>query len=357
MPLSFKERPHLPDNKHMATVRLENLKGKLTKDPKYKEQYVKFMSEVIEKGDAEEALSEAKEGEKWFIPHHGIYHPQKPDKLRVVFDASAKYKGSSLNDHLLSGPDLLNNLNGVLFRFRRHQVALLCDIEKMFHQFHVYEGDRDYLRFLWWKNGNLNTEPQEFRMKVHLFGATSSPGCANYGLKHLAKENEALFPLASEFIMKDFYVDDGVTSTATIKEAIQLATEAQTLCASGGLRLHKFVSNNQTVLESIPPSERATPMKDCDLAFNDSKLERALGIHWHIDSDTFRFRFRPNDQPATRRGILSTVASLYDPLGFVSPFILTGKRVLQETCKQGTGWDDPLPTELRPVWDSWKGDL
>ncbi|KAG7511271.1 hypothetical protein JOB18_045843 [Solea senegalensis] len=220
MPLPFKERPHLPDNRQMAAVRLQSLKNKLSKDQRYKEQYVKFMSEVIEKGDAEEVYSDAKEGERWYIPHHGIYHPQKPDKLRVVFDASAKYKGNSLNDHLLSGPDLLNNLNGVLIRFRRHQVALLCDIEKMFHQFHVYEADRDYLRFLWWKNGNLNTEPKEFRMKVHLFGATSSPGCANYGLKHLAQENETQFPLASQFIMKDFYVDDGVTSTASIKEAI-----------------------------------------------------------------------------------------------------------------------------------------
>lgn len=263
-----------------------------------KEQYVRFMSEIIEKGDAEEVHSEANEGERWYIPHHGIDQPQKPDKLRVVFVASAKYRGNRLNDHLLSGPDLLNNLNGVLIRFRRYQVALLCDIEKMFHQFHVFEADRDYLRFLWWKNGALNTEPQEFQMKVHIFGATSSPGCANYGLKHLAKENESSFPLPSQIIMKDFYVDDGVTSTASNKEAIQLAQEVQTHCASGGLRLHKFVSNDKTVLESIPASERVSPQQAFDLAFNDSKLERALGIHWHIDSDTLRFRFRPNSQPA-----------------------------------------------------------
>ena len=222
MPLPFKDRPHLPDNKRTATVRLEHLKRKLSKDQRYKEQYIRFMSEVIEKGDAEEAHREAKEGEKWYIPHHGIYHPQKPDKLRVVFDGSAKYKGTSLNEHLLSGPDLLNSLNGVLIRFRRHQVALLCDIEKMFHQFHVYEADRDYLRFLWWKNGNLNTEPQEFRMKVHLFGATSSPGCANYGLKHLAKENETRFPLASQFMQKDFYVDDSATSTSSVRKPFSL---------------------------------------------------------------------------------------------------------------------------------------
>lgn len=157
--------------------------------------------------------------------------------------------------------------------------------------------------------------------------------------------------------MKDFYVDDGVTSTASIKEAIQLATEAQTLCATGGLRLHKFVSNEKAVLESIPQSEHASPKQDCDLVFNDSNLERALGIRWHIDSDTLRFRLLTSEQPATRRGILSTVASLYDPLGLVSPFVLTGKRVLQETCKQGMGWDEPLPSELKPVWDGLKNDL
>ena len=357
MPLPFKERPYLPDNKKQAMVRLSHLKRKLVKDDKYKEQYVNFMNEIIRKGEAEEVHDQGKEGEKWYIPHHGVHHSKKPDKLRVVFDCSAKYRGTSLNDHLLSGPDLLNNLNGVLLRFRQHSIALMCDIEKMFHQFYVYETDRDYLRFLWWKDGDFNEEPQEFRMKVHLFGAASSPGCANYGLKQLAKDNESLFPLGSQFIMKDFYVDDGVTSTANVDDAIQLAQEAQKLCAMGGLRLHKFMCNDRSVLESIPPSEHAAEVKALDLAFNNVTLERALGIHWHIDSDTFRFRVCLKDQPATRRGILSTVASLYDPLGFVAPFLLTGKKVLQEMCRHGTGWDDPLSSELQPVWERWKNDL
>ncbi|XP_058509227.1 uncharacterized protein LOC131475275 [Solea solea] len=357
MPLPFKERPYLPDNKQLAVVRLSHVKRKLLRGEKYKEHYVKFMNEVIEKGEAAEVCEQGKKGEKWYIPHHGVYHSKKPDKLRVVFDCSAKYKGTSLNDHLLSGPDLLNSLIGVLIRFRQHHVALMCDIEKMFHQFHVCEADRDYLRFLWWKNGDLHADPQEFHMKVHLFGAASSPGCANYGLKQLAKDHETQFPLGSEFIMKDFYVDDGVTSTASVDEAIQLAKEAQELCSMGGLRLHKFVCNNRSVLDSIPSPEHATEVKAPNLAFNDSTLERALGIHWHIESDTFRFRVCLKDQPATRRGILSTVASLYDPLGFVAPFLLTGKKVLQEMCRHGTSWDDPLPSELQPVWERWKNDL
>lgn len=111
------------------------------------------------------------------------------------------------------------------------------------------------------------------------------------------------------------------------------------------------------MLESIPSSERAAEAKALDLVFKDVTLERALGIHWHVESDTFRFCVCLKDQPATRRGILSTVASLFDPLGFVAPFLLTGKRVLQEMCRHGTGWDDLLPSELQPVWERWKSDL
>ncbi|KAK0130929.1 hypothetical protein N1851_034390 [Merluccius polli] len=357
MPLPFKERPYLPNNKHCAVVRLNHLKRKLSKDERYKEQYTEFMAGVIGKGDAEEVNDDGIEGEKWYIPHHGVFHPRKPGKLRVVFDCSAKCNGTSLNDHLLSGPDLTNNLTGVLLRFRQHPVALMCDIEKMFHQFRVYESDREYLRFLWWKDGDLSAQPKEYHMNVHLFGAASSPGCANYGLQHLAKEYQHIYPLGSQFIMRNFYVDDGITSVDKANSAIQLVQEARELCAKGGLRLHKFISNDMTVMENIPPSERATNVKDLNLTFDDSPLERTLGIQWRIDTDCFSFSINLKDQPATRRGVLSTVASLYDPLGLVAPFLLIGKGVLQEMCRSGTGWDDPIPTKLQPRWEQWKDDL
>lgn len=95
-PLPFKERPHFPDNEQLAIVRLSHLKRKLQKDETYKEHYVKFMNEVIKRGDAEEVHDKGKEGEKWHIPHHGVYHSKKPEKLCVVFDCSAKHKGISL---------------------------------------------------------------------------------------------------------------------------------------------------------------------------------------------------------------------------------------------------------------------
>lgn len=169
-------------------------------------------------------------------------------------------------------------------------------------------------------------------MKVHLFGAVSSPGCANYGLKYLAKENSLSHPVGSQFITRDFYVDDGVTSTDTVEKAIQLAHEAREICAKGGPRLHRFVSNNHAVLQNVPLSECAIDAKTKDLTFNDIPLERVLGIHWSIEGDSFRFNNTLKDQPATRRGILSTVASIYDPLGFLAPYVLKGKRILQDMC-------------------------
>lgn len=325
MPLPFKERLQMPDNRQLAEIRLSQLKRKFTQDEKFKEDYIKYMNDIIAKGEAEEVKDDGIPGETWYIPHHGIYHTKKPEKLRVIFDCSAKHKGTSLNEHLLAGPDMINNLTSVLLRFQQHQIALLCDIEKMFHQFQVQERDRTFLCFLWWRDGDISTQPKVYRMTVHLFGAVSSPGCANYALKHLAKENSITFQLGSQFIARDFYLDDGVTSVETVEDGIQLAQEARELCARGGLRLHKFVSNSSAVLSSIPTSEHASDIKTEDLA-----LCETLGIHLNIERDSFTFNIALKDQLPTHRGILSTVAAIYDPLGFVAPYLLNGKRILQE---------------------------
>ena len=119
----------------------------------------------------------------WYITHHGLYHNKKPDKIRVVFDCSATFKSQPLNQHLLQGPVLINTLVGVLCRFRKEPIAFICDVEQMFHQFKVDTKHRDFLRFLRWDGGNYDARPTEYRMCVHLFGAVSSPGCANFGLK------------------------------------------------------------------------------------------------------------------------------------------------------------------------------
>ncbi|XP_073732301.1 uncharacterized protein [Misgurnus anguillicaudatus] len=357
MPLPFKVRPYLPDNKKLAQVRLKHLKRKFDKDLKFQHDYVKFMEGVFKDGDAEKAELQPEAGHVWYIPHQGVYHPKKPGKIRVVFDCSARYEGTALNDHLLTGPDLTNGLTGVLCRFRKHPIAIMCDIEKMFHRFHVVKEDRDYLRFMWWENGDTGTEPIEYRMKVHLFGAASSPGCANYAMKHLASLNEDEFSLAAKFIRNYFYVDDGLISVDSVDVAINLIKEAQAVCAKGKLRLHKFISNNREVLESICVSDRAAEMSNVDLNHDNLPMQSVLGVRWNVEHDSFSFRVSLSEKPFTRRGILSIVASIYDPLGFLAPFVLLGKKVLQEMCQKGISWDEPLPSELRPRWEGWLNDL
>ena len=150
--------------------------------------------------------------------YHRVYHPKKPEKIRFVFDCSANCQGTSLNGHLLQGPDLTNGLICVIIRLRQERIAFVCDVEKMFHQFRVDKKDRDYLRFFW--------NDDDYRMKVHLFGAASSPGCANYGLKQIAIGYEEDSPDAAFFIRKNFYVDNGLTSVKTADSAKKLIKEA-----------------------------------------------------------------------------------------------------------------------------------
>lgn len=295
MPLPFKstEPPLLPDNKKLATIRLQHLKKRLKNNERYKEQYKAFMKDMIKKGDAEP-----------------VFHPKKPEKLRVVFDCSAKFRGVSLNDTLLTGPDLTNSLLGVLCRFRKEAVAIICDIEKMFHQFYVPPELSNYLRFLWWEDEDLEAEPQEYQMAVHLFGAASSPGCANFGLKYLARQHKEEYPSASAFVENNFYVDGGLISVPSVEEAKELIAEARELCKRGGLRLHKFNSNERSVLDSVDPTERAVTSEPLNLDLNAAPAERALGIQWSLEHDTFCFNVNPQTRPSTRRGILSVIAKL-----------------------------------------------
>ena len=153
MPLPLRSQDvKLPSNKSLALRRLLTLKARFKRDPSFHKDYTDFMEETI-KNCAEEVPLEERinsaigEGKINYVPHHGIYHPKKPSQIRVVFDCSATYKGTSLNKSLLSGPDMTNSLTGVLCRFRQEWVAVTCDVKGMFHQFFVNKQHRDLLRF------------------------------------------------------------------------------------------------------------------------------------------------------------------------------------------------------------------
>ena len=142
---------NLPDNFPAAARRLEFLEKRLSRDPELAANYKRTIDMDMKKGYIKRLTKEevvAPVARKWYLPHHPFVNPKKPGKVRRVCDAAAKFQGSSLNSHLLSGPDLLNNLVGIFMRFREEKVALSGDIKAMFNQVAVPEADQSALRFL-----------------------------------------------------------------------------------------------------------------------------------------------------------------------------------------------------------------
>ena len=204
----------------------------------------------------------------------------------------------------------------------------------------------------------MKKDAQEYRMKVHLFGAASSPGCANYGFKKAADDGEKEFGKnAADFMRRDFYVDDGLKSVKDVDTAIELIQKTQGMGAKAGLKLHKFSSNKKEVIQAVAPEDRAKGLQDLDSTRDPLPIERTLGIMWCAETDSFQFRIVIQDRPLTRRGILSTVCSVYDPLGLVAPLILVGKQILQDLCRTDADWDEPICDELRPRWERWRSEL
>ena len=158
------------------------------RDSDRRKKYSKFIEDLqarnyVEKIPSEEIDNES--GVVWYLPHDSVIHPKKQNKVRVVIDCAAKYHGTSLNNNVLQGPDLTNSLIGVLLRFRQEPVAVMADVEVMSHQVLVHPKHIDALRFLWYPDGDLDKESEEFRMLVHLFGGVWSSSCAGFALRKL----------------------------------------------------------------------------------------------------------------------------------------------------------------------------
>ena len=359
-PLPFKHnRTRLPNNRDRAHARLQSLIRSFQKKPELRRHYTTFMETMLSKGHAKQAPPISPHAETWYLPHFGVYHPKKPGKIRVVFDSSDKYKGCSLNDTLLMGPDLLNSLLGILIRFRSDSIACVADIEQMFYSFYVKEEHRDFLRFLWFKDNDPDKEVIEYRMHVHIFGNRPSPAVATFGLRKVAQEGQLHYGQdAKEFVERNFYVDDGLLVAPTPEQAIEVLKQTKDMLAVANLRLHKIVSNSQQVMDAFPMSERASDICNLDLDLDDVPLQRSLGILWNIQKDAFTFQINLDKKRFTKRCVLSTINSIYDPLGFVQPVVIGGKILLRQmTQAPEIGWDDDLPQHLAPAWNSWRHSL
>ncbi len=190
----------------------------------------------------------------------------------------------------------------------------------MVYCFRVREDHRNYLRFLWFWYNDINKEITEFRKKVHVFGNSPSLAVAIYGLRRAAELGEDEHGSdVKQFVLRNFYVDDGLTSISSEGEAIDLLKRARDMMAESNIRLHKIASSHQQVMDAFPPEERANDLKDLNLNVDSLPLQQSLSVSWNLQTDSFTFQVAQDVKSFTRRGIPSVENSLYDPLGFVDP--------------------------------------
>ena len=259
----------------------------------------------------------------------------------------------------------MNSLIGVLIRSWREDVAAMCDVEQMFHSFHVTPEHRDFLRFLWFKNNDLSKPITEFRMTVHLFGNGPSPAVATYGLKRMVDDGKEHNPGVKEFVQRNLYVDDGLVLKPTAEEVVTLIKNTQATLTTANLRLHKVVSNCVSLMKAFPTVDLAKDIRSLDLTQDNLPAQCSLSVFWNLETDAFTYKVPVPDKPFTRCRVLSVVNSIYDPLGLAAPVLLDGRVLLQRLVAMGKkktstvslGWDDPLAEELASGWQCWKTAL
>ena len=279
----------LPNNYAMALRRFQSTEKRLRGDKELRDGckavmdgYLTVDPPYARKMTPEEARTTSER--TWHMPVHPVTNPHKPGKIRLVNDGAAEYQGVSLNKKLVTGPDQLSSLVGILMRLRTNRVAIAADIEAMFHQVRVTKKDTDSLRFLWKDDFCADGPPDTYQMLVHIFGAKDSSTCCSYAVKRVARDNWGRFdPVTLEAALKAFYVDDLLKSLHDEDTAILVALQLIALLKLGGFRLCKFVSNSKKVLEALPESEISPSAvvsldESSETSESKSSLERALGV-------------------------------------------------------------------------------
>lgn len=308
------------DNNHInAFNRLIQMEKRFRNQPLFCERYKSFMQEYESLGHMSKIGNYPADVRKlsYYLPHHGVLKENSTTtKLRVVFDGSSHpYGQTSLNEELCSGPALQNDLPQIINRWRRHKIALCADIEKMFRQIEVCEEHRPYQQILWrnCQTGAISI----YHLNTVTYGTTSAPYLSIRVLQQLADDYANCYPKESNILINDSYVDDIISGSYSLNEAISLQNNLCTLLRNGGFNLRKWITNSPELLLQIPEEFRKNSVP---LNFDHDNMVKTLGIQWIPISDQFSFKVNvtPFDK-VTKRIILSESARLFDPLGWLAP--------------------------------------
>ena len=357
----------LPDNYAAAAATLRSTERSLARDPSWAASYSEQIDDMVARKAARKLTPEEIQqwqGPSFYISHLAVASPKsKSTPVRIVFNSSQTYKGISLNSCLAKGPDSYrNNSLGILLRWREEPVAIVGDIRKMFHSVFLRPTEQHCHRFLW-RELDSSRDPDIYVMERVNMGDRPASAIATEALYMTADLSGDIAPRATEFIKSSSYVDDLIDSVKSKPEAIQLAKETEVVLGKGGFAVKCW----QLSGESTPLNASSQQLK------GDSTHIGVLGVQWDPAQDIMTYEVSLNfsekrrgarvgpdikrdeipqaiPQKLTRRHVLQQVMSIYDPMGFASPFTLLAKIYLRETWALKLGWDEPLPALLRNKW-------
>ncbi|KAI5731558.1 hypothetical protein M8J77_012244 [Diaphorina citri] len=325
----------LPPNLGLATGRLTSLVKRL--DHQTLELYDQVLQDQLRLGVVEvvDNPAEFPPHPVHYLPHHCVIQEGKTTKLRVVYDASSKTRGSySLNDYLFKGPRMLDDLVGFLILFRLHDIAFVADIEKAFLQIGLQLEDRDVTRFLWLNDVHAGVHPNNIiylRFTRVPFGIVSSPFILAATLKyHLARQGS----FEAKTISESLYVDNLLRSVPTLEEAKAIFSVGNSTFNELSMNIREWNSNNEEFMRSISDEKKST-----------KTTVSVLGLEWNRDDDTLRIAVDIDnfDKPvSTKRDTLRVVSSVFDPCGFIAPLSLPARILHQELWKDKCKWDDRI---------------
>ncbi|XP_058445830.1 uncharacterized protein LOC131426993 [Malaya genurostris] len=344
----------------MAEKRFLALEKRLDRAPEIKMLYIAFLREYETLGHM--TLNEDVETDQsqlaYYLPHHYVLKPSSTTtRLRVVFDGSAPSdSGISINQTQMVGPAVQNDLISILLNFRSFKFAFVADIPKMYRQVRVNDEDVRYQRVLWRED---RSQPiRVYDLRTVTYGLASSPFLATMALLQLAEDEKERYPLGAGAVRKSFYIDDVLTGASSLEKAMEVKNQIVGLLNEGGFDAHKFCSNAESLLATIPEHQREGCVDITNPTVN--TVMKTLGISWNPKEDTFTFivaECRDPKAQLTKRSILSQIARIFDPLGFVGPVITAAKLIMRELWGADLEWDQPVPCELAQLWTDYRDQL
>ncbi|XP_075150744.1 uncharacterized protein LOC142224849 [Haematobia irritans] len=355
----FPEAVFLGPSRNMALAQYHRMEKTLNKTPDLKNQYERVLQEYITLDHMEEVRCFENHGDKqnsFYLPHHAVVKPEsKTTKVRVVFNGSKKSgSGFSLNNVLYPGPILQTDIVRIILRWRCYQFVFTGDIEKMYRQIIVRKPDRAYQRILF--RPNSNEAIKTFELKTVTFGINCAPFLAIRTLKQLASDCEMSSPKAADILKNEIYVDDVLSGGYSLEEAKEKQAQLMQTLASASFPFKKITANHKFLLQGVA---REDLLDEDFLNLDDSSMVKTLGIRWNAKYDHFYYVVGPIDDSAivTKRQILSVVARLFDPLGWLGPIVIIAKLIMQQLWETNTDWDEAVPPHLLEKWKSFRKNL